>query len=69
VIFPGWKDSIKAEIVVRDKVNDLAILRLADAAKLADACRELPFQVTSAKGTALGQHISTIGYPLSALLG
>jgi hypothetical protein len=50
-------------------VNDLAILRVSDGAKLADVCHELPFQLAPAKGIVLGQRVSTIGYPLSPLLG
>ncbi len=69
VSFPGWKDSINADLVVRDVANDLAILRLTDASKLADLCRDLPFQLIPAKDVTLGEHVSTVGYPLSPLLG
>ena len=43
VAFPGWTDPVKAELVVRDAVNDLAVLRVSDATKLASACPGLPF--------------------------
>ncbi|MFI5087044.1 MAG: serine protease [Terriglobales bacterium] len=69
VAFQGWSDSAAAEIVIRDKENDLAILRLTDATKLANTCSELPFQLATAKGVMLGQRVSTIGYPLSPFLG
>ncbi|MGA2001398.1 MAG: serine protease [Terriglobales bacterium] len=69
VAFTGWSDSANAEIVIRDKENDLAILRLTDATKLANTCSELPFQLATAKGVTLGQRVSTIGYPLSPYLG
>ncbi len=69
VKFPGWKDSASADLVVRDVANDLAIIRVSDSAKLADVCRELPFELVTAKDVALGQTVSTIGYPLSPLLG
>lgn len=69
VSFLGWKDGINVDVVVRDAANDLAILRLADASKLADLCRDLPFQLTPTQNVVLGQHVSTIGYPLSPLLG
>ncbi len=69
VAFPGWKNSVHTDVVVRDVANDLAILRLTDAAKLTDLCRELPFQLVPAKDVTLGQRVSTVGYPLSPLLG
>jgi S1-C subfamily serine protease len=69
ITFPGQKESAEAEIVVRDAVNDLAILRIKDSAKLPNTCSELPFQVVPAKGITLGEHVSTIGYPLTPLLG
>jgi serine protease Do len=69
VAFPGWKDSASADLVVKDVANDLAIIRVSDSAKLADLCRELPFELMTAKDVALGQTVSTIGYPLSPLLG
>ena len=69
VTFHGWKDSASADLVVRDTANDLAIIRVSDSTKLADLCRQLPFQLISAKDVALGQRVSTIGYPLSPLLG
>lgn len=69
VSFPGGRDSINAEVIVRDTANDLAVLRLSDASKLADLCRDFPFQLVPTQNVALGQHVSTIGYPLSPLLG
>jgi S1-C subfamily serine protease len=50
-------------------VNDLAVLRLTDHSKLAATCRELPFQLTSSNGVTLGERVSTIGYPLTSMLG
>ena len=32
--------------------------------RLADVCRELPFQLAPAKDMTLGERVSTIGYPL-----
>ena len=69
VAFPGWKDSISAEVVVRDTTNDLAIVRVTDLARLTEVCRDLPYQLVRAKNITLGQRVSTIGYPLSPLLG
>ena len=69
VAFPGWSGAVSAEVVVRDVVNDLAVLRVTDATKLATTCPDLPFQLASSNGVTLGEHVSTIGYPLTPMLG
>lgn len=69
VAFPGWRGSANAEIVIRDMVNDLAILRVTDPAKLTATCPDPPFQLTSSNGIRLGERVSTIGYPLTSMLG
>ena len=69
VAFPGWNGSANAEVVIRDVVNDLAILRVTDHAKVTATCTELPFQLTSSSGIKLGERVSTIGYPLTSMLG
>jgi S1-C subfamily serine protease len=38
VAFPGWNGSAAAEVVIRDKVNDLALLRVSDSARLTATC-------------------------------
>jgi serine protease Do len=67
--FPSWNTSVSAEVVIRDAVNDLAILRLSDPSKLASTCPELPFQLASSNQATLGEHVSVIGYPLTPILG
>jgi S1-C subfamily serine protease len=69
VVFPGSNSGVKAEVVIRDVVNDLAVLRMTETSKIAAACPELPFGLSSAEHVTLGQHVSTIGYPLTSLLG
>ncbi len=69
VVFPGWREPASAEVAIKDVVNDLAVLRVIDPSKLVGTCLELPFQLKSSQGTVLGQHVSTIGYPLTPLLG
>jgi hypothetical protein len=69
VAFPGWNSTVSAEVVVRDVVNDLAVLKIADASKMATTCPDLPFQLSSSSAVTLGEHVSTIGYPLTAMLG
>jgi len=69
VAFPGWTGTVSAEVVIKDVVNDLAILRLTNSAKLATTCPDLPFQLTSSNGVKLGERVTTIGYPLTSMLG
>jgi S1-C subfamily serine protease len=69
VAFPGWTGTVGAEIVIKDVVNDLAILRVIDSSKLAVTCPELPFQLVSSSRVKLGERVSTIGYPLGPALG
>jgi len=69
VAFPGWTGTVGAEVVIKDVVNDLAILRMIDSTKLAATCPELPFQLASANSVKLGEQVSTIGYPLGPTFG
>ncbi len=69
IAFPGWHDPVPVDLVIRDTTNDLAILRLADTSKLARTCTDFPYQLSSANSVSLGEHVSTIGYPLRSLLG
>jgi len=69
VAFPGWNGRVNAEVVIRDKTNDLAVLRLSDTTKLATVCQEFPFQLASSNGVTLGERVSTVGYPLTPMLG
>ena len=69
VTFPGWSGAVSAEVVVRDVVNDLAVLRVNDATKLATTCPDLPFQLVSSNAVTLGERVSAIGYPLTPMLG
>jgi S1-C subfamily serine protease len=69
VSFPGDITALKADVPVRDTVNDLAIIRIADSSRLPNGCRELPFQLASARNVSLGEHVTTVGYPLSTVLG
>ena len=69
VAFPGWTGTVSAEVVIKDVVNDLAILRLTDSTKLASTCPDLPFQLASSNSVKLGERVTTIGYPLTSMLG
>jgi S1-C subfamily serine protease len=69
VAFPSWNGSAPAEVVIRDKVNDLALLRVNDPTKLATTCHDPPFQLQSSNSVTLGERVSTVGYPLTSMLG
>lgn len=69
VLFPGSSSGTKAEVAIRDVVNDLAVLRMTESSKIATTCPELPFELSSAERVTLGQRVSIIGYPLTSLLG
>jgi S1-C subfamily serine protease len=69
VAFPGWTGTVSAEVVIKDVVNDLAILRVNDSTKLASTCPDLPFQLASSNSVKLGERVTTIGYPLTSMLG
>jgi len=69
VAFPGWSGAVSAEVLVKDVVNDLAVLRVTDATKMAATCPNLPFQLASSNAVTLGERVSTIGYPLTPMLG
>ena len=69
IAFPGRQEAIPAEVAIRDKVNDLAILRVTGPVSLPNICRELPYKLTPSTSVVLGQQVSTVGYPLTSLLG
>lgn len=69
VSLPNWNASVPANVVLKDKVNDLAILQITDKSKLVSTCHDLPYQLGSSHMIGLGQHVSTIGYPLTTMLG
>lgn len=66
---PGWGEDVKADVLTKDAVNDLAIIRATNLKRLKDSCPTLPYQLISSNSIALGQHVSTIGYPLTYFLG
>jgi S1-C subfamily serine protease len=69
VAFPGWNGSANAVVVIKDVVNDLAVLRVTDSVRVTSTCTELPFQLASSNSVKLGERVSTIGYPLTSMLG
>ena len=69
VAFRSWGGAVRADLVVKDKINDLAVLRVSDTSKLQNTCSDLPFQLANSSALALGQPVSTVGYPLTPMLG
>ena len=69
VALPGWHEGANAEVIIRDAVNDIALLRVGDIPRLSGTCTDLPFQLTTENKLSLGQKVTTIGYPLAAILG
>jgi S1-C subfamily serine protease len=57
VTLAGSKDSVNADVVVRDAAKDLAILRVADTGRAASICGELPFQLAPAKDITPGREL------------
>lgn len=69
VALPGWHERANAEVIIRDATNDIALLRVTDTARLTSTCDDLPFQLAAESKPSLGQKVTTIGYPLAAILG
>jgi serine protease Do len=68
VVFPSTQQSYKLEVVVADKANDLAVLRLTpkeDGKKPAGR----PLRVVDSQQARIGEEVYTIGFPLGDLLG
>ena len=70
VTFPGSKQPIPVEVVIRDPINDLAILRpMGQPSRGEGSCSAIPFQLIATSAVTLGTKVSTIGYPLQSILG
>ena len=69
IYFPSSKKNYKASISLKDAVNDLAILRLADFNYTNDFKTAIPFTLAQSKEIKLGQDVFTLGFPLGDILG
>jgi S1-C subfamily serine protease len=67
VLFPSTQQSVELELVLSDKANDLALLRLV----LKDGAKPLakPLKITDGAAARIGDELYTIGFPLGELLG
>ena len=68
ISFTGIKTIYTAEVVIKDMINDIAILRILDYPKDAEA-RDVPFKLARSSKVRLGEDVFTIGFPLGQVLG
>ena len=69
VTFPAANRSYSATIVVKDKGNDLAVLKLAQFVYPDVSKRPIPYVVASSSTVKPGQDVFTLGFPLGEMLG
>lgn len=69
VVFPQTNETLNASIALKDKINDIAVLRLADFNFSKIFSGAIPYSISSSKTVSLGQNVYTLGYPLSRVLG
>jgi len=62
-------NKFQAQLVLRDQVNDLAILQLPGYDAETGSCTRLPYRLTNSRGVRLGSKVFVLGYPLSTFLG
>lgn len=69
VYFPSLKKSFTANIILKDKNNDIALLALEEFHISDYFTEDIPFIISSTSDIRLGQEIFTLGYPLGEVLG
>lgn len=69
VYFPQKEKTFKAEIVLKDVSNDVAILRLKDFEYSKIFNDSIPFTIIKSNKSKLGQDVFTLGFPLGDILG
>ncbi len=67
--FPTSEVGFKATIILKDKTNDLALLKLQDFKLSMLGAKSVPYGIGQASDIALGSDVFTIGFPLSVVLG
>lgn len=68
-VFPAVNEVYTATVAVKDKGNDLAILKLDKFVFSGVSKRPIPYTVAHSGSVKLGQEVYTLGFPLGALLG
>ncbi|MDP8226155.1 MAG: serine protease [Candidatus Celaenobacter polaris] len=69
VFFPSVNKTIKAKVELKDKNNDLAIIRLNDFIFSDIYSSSIPFTISKSSTVKLGQEVFTLGFPLVEVLG
>jgi len=69
VLFPVLGKRCSADVVMKDKRNDLAILKLREAEEILPKLGPLPYHLARPDEVGLGQEIVTMGFPLGSELG
>ena len=69
VFFPPINKTIKAKVTLKDKNNDLSILRLSDFIFSDIFSSSIPFTISQSSKVRLGQEVFTLGFPLGEILG
>lgn len=67
VAFPSTQQSFGLELVLSDKANDLAVLKLVP--KEGEKSLAKPLRITDSTSARIGEELYTIGFPLGDLLG
>ena len=69
VYFPHINKEFHAELVIKDKNNDLAILRLQEFNFSEIFSKPIPFAISTSSNSKLGEDVFTLGFPLGEILG
>jgi len=70
VEFPQMNASMKATVLIQDKVHDLAILELDESSNFVDIFNtDIPYQVAASNTLNVGEEVFALGSPLQSLLG
>ncbi len=69
VRFPSQARTYSASVAVKDKGNDLAVLRLQEFRPTGVLAEAPPYAIATSSGVRLGQEVFTLGFPLGDVLG
>ena len=69
VYLPQIDKEFNADLILKDKNNDLAILRLQNFIYSDIFSDKIPFSITSSSNSKLGEDVFTLGFPLGEILG
>jgi S1-C subfamily serine protease len=69
ILFPNFKKNYFATIKIKDAKNDIAILELKDFSYSNIFTEPIPFLLSNANKTKIGEEVFTLGFPLGDILG